>query len=443
MNQDERQVVITGCGVVTPLGDSSQALFEALIGGKSAISGQLAFETDTFLCRVAAPLAADADLSAGMRKEQVRYFRKNAKVMARDIQLAIGGAGRAVGDAGLPLGEDKKEPVLPTIDHARFGIIYGSGFIPCELEEMSRSVQASLDEQNELSMPKWGQEGLPLAFPLWMLKYLPNMHACHIGIIWDCQGPSNSITCDGTSGLLAAGEAVRHVARGTGDIFISGAAESVVHPSTMLRHQLLGRVSDRYNDRPEAAHRPFDADSAGMVCGEATAALIIESAEHAAGRGAKVQARVLGFGSSCAQTPVNVAEESGAAIDRAIRFALRDAGLQAADIDAVITPGMGCADQEAAEAAGIAKALGSEVPVTSSSGGMGNVGAAQGPVDVALACRMLEAGVVPAVTNCETLRPGCPINVIRGQAVERPLRHVVVISAIVAGQAAAMVLGKA
>lgn len=442
MNSDERQVVISGCGVLTPLGDTADELFAALCSKKSAITANLPFDATGFTCRVAAPLPADADFTVGMRKDQVRYFRKNMKVMARDIQLAIGSSGRAISDAGLPAGDMKTDPVLPTIDHARFGIIYGSGFIPCELEEMSRCVQASLDQQRRIDMVKWGRDGLPLAFPLWMLKYLPNMHACHIGIIWDCQGPSNSVTCDAASGLLAAGEAFRHAARGTADILLSGGSESVVHPSTMLRHDLLGHVGGAYNDRPEAAHRPFDADSVGMVCGEASAAVMIEAADHAASRGAAARAVISGFGSTSAQSGINVAETSGAAISRAIRFALRDANLEPGDIDAVMTAGMGAADQETAESAGIAAALGGEVPVTCSSGGMGHVGAAQGAVDLAIACSMLHSDIVPAVTNCERLREGCNINVVRGDSLHRPLKHVLVLSAAIAGQAGAMILSK-
>ena len=103
---------------------------------------------------------------------------------------------------------------------------------------------------------------------------------------------------------------------------------------------------------------------------------------------------------------------------------------------------MGCIDQETAEAAGISAALGSQVPVTCSSGGMGHIGAAQGTVDLAVACGMLAADVVPPVTNCDQLRPGVDINVVRGRSIERPLRHVLVISAAIASQVGAMILGK-
>ena len=435
----ERQVVISGTSALTPLGDSTDAIFDALCAGRAATSLDAGFDTSACASRVVGRLPAGTDLSLGMRKDQIKYFRKNTKVMCRDIQLAVGAVGRAVAEAGLALGDVATDPILPTIDHAGFGILYGAGFIPIELPELAATIMAARRPDGSIDMKKWGCDGIPLAYPLWLLKYLPNMLACHVGIIWDCRGPSNTITCNDASGLLAIGEAFRHLSRGTADMMLAGAAESKVHPSLLLRHHLLGNATTHYHDRPEAAHRPFDLRRDGYACAEGAAALIVESADHAARRGHQPLAVVAGFGSSCAATPTNVPETSGQAIRLAIRAALRDAGLQPADIDVVAAQGFAVPGQDIAEATAIRETLG-DVLVTSFAGGMGNIGAAQGLVATALACRMIAAGCVPPICNCEELDPHCPINAVRRQPLQRQVRTVLVLSAAISAQAAALIV---
>ena len=441
MNPSERQVVITGAGILTPLGCDLAEVFEAVCRGRSATGLDAPFDVGDFPAGVVGVLPADTDLLTGMRKDQARYLRKNTKVMSRDTQVAVASASRAILDAALPPGEVGKDSVLPTLDHTRLGTVYGAGFIPAEIDEFGPTTAASMDADGQVLLSKWGAEGIPLMFPLWLLKFLPNMLSCHIGIIWDCQGPSNAITCDEAAGLLAVGEAFRHVARGTADVMLSGGAESKVNPSSMLRVTLLGNAGTRHNDRPESAHRPFDADRDGCVCAEGAATVIVEAADHAAARCVAPKARVAGFASACATTPPNVPETSGAAIARTIRAALNDAACRPADIDAVIAHGVAVPGQDVAEAAAIREVLG-DVPVTSFAGGMGNVGVAHGPVDVALACEMLARDTVPPIRNCETLDGRCPISAVMGACLEKPLRRVVVLSSAIAAQAGALVLEK-
>lgn len=441
MNRNERHVVITGAGLMAPLGLDPAGVFEAVCQGRSATSLRAPFDTSDFPSRVLGMLPDDIDLLIGMRKDQSRYFRKNTKVMCRDTQIAVGSAGRAVVDAGFPPGEFKTDPVLPTVDHTRMGTLFGAGFIPAEIDEFGPTAAAAMDADRNVVLSKWGADGIPLMYPLWLLKFLPNMLSCHIGIIWDCQGPSNSITCDEAAGLLAVGEAFRHVARGTADVMLTGGAESKINPSSILRLVLLGNATTQHNERPASAHRPFDAAHDGSVCAEGAATLVIETAEHAASRGETPKARIAGFASACAATKPNVPEVSGAAIARAIRAALKDAECRAADIDAVVAHGVAVPDQDVAEAAAISQVLG-DVPVTSFTGGMGNVGVAHGPIDIALACEMLARDRVPPVCNCDTLDSRCPINAVMGSCLDKPLQRVMVLSSAIAAQAGAMVLEK-
>ncbi len=439
MNPRERQVVITGCGVLTPLGDDVGQVFSAVCAGNSATGLDAGYDTTGSPSRVVGVLPEDTNLTFGMRKDQSRYFRKNRKVMCRDTQLAGGASSRAIHDAGLPLGEPKTQ-VLPSLDHARFGILFGSGYIPAEIDMFGSAGQASL-EDGEVSLNRWGSDGAPLLFPLWLLKFLPNMPACHVGIIWDCQGPSNSITCNEASSLLAIGEGFRHVARGTGDTMLVGGGESKLNPSWILRHCLLGTASTGFNDRPAEAHRPFDADRDGLVPAEGAGAMLLEPADLATEHGTQAKARLLGFGSACATTLPNEVETSGASIARAMRFALRDAGIGPEDIDLVVAHGMAVPDQDVAEARAVAEVL-DDTPVTCFTGGMGNIGSAGGAVDVALACRILGEGRVPPIRNCDRLDPRCPIQAVTGEAVERSVETIMVISSGIASQSGALVMQK-
>jgi len=441
VNRDERQVVLTGAGILTPLGCETADVFAALCRGESATTLDAGINNAGFTARVLGPLPKDADLLAGFRKDQARYVRKNTKVMSRDTLLAVSSSGRALPSAGFALGE-ANDPVLPGVDHTRLGIVYGASYMPPEIEDFIATIQASMDENGEVSLEKWGRDGIPKMTPLWLLKFLPNMPACHMGIVWDCQGPSNSLPCNEASGMLALGEAFRHVARGTADVMLAGGTESKISASSVMRFALLGNAAMKHNDDPQSAHRPFDVDRDGSVAAEGAGTLVLEAAEHAAAGGRKARARVVGFASSCATTRPNEPETSGAAIARAMKAALRDAGLAASDIDVVVAHGSAVRGQDVAEATAIRSVLG-DVPVTCFSGGMGNIGASHGPVDVALACEMLAADRVPPVRNCSAVDPACPVRVVTGQPLEKSLRRVMVLSDAIAAQCAAVILEKA
>ena len=441
MNRNERKVVITGAGILTPLGCEPATVFEAACRGESATTTEAGLNTALFTSRVLGPLPKETDLLAGFRKDQARYVRKNAKVMCRDTILAVGSSGRAVPNAGFILGEGS-EAILPGINPARFGITYGASYIPPEVEDFVGTLQVSMGPDGEVDLEKWGRDGIPRMTPLWLLKFLPNMPACHMGIVWDCQGPSNSLPCNDASGLLAVGEAFRHVARGTADAMLTGGTESKVNASSVMRFALLGNAALRFNEDPQSAHRPFDVDRDGSVAAEGAGTLVIEAAEHQAAGGRLARACLAGFGSACATTRPNEPEVSGAAIARAMRAALRDADLQAGDIDAVVAHGTAVPGQDVAEAAAIRAVLG-DVAVTCFAGGMGNLGAGHGPVDLALACEMLAAGRVPPVRNCRRIDPACPIRVVTGEPLEKRVDRVMVLSAAIAAQCAVMIIEKA
>ena len=179
--------------------------------------------------------------------------------MARTIQLAVAGAQRALDDGKV----DKSK-----LDPTRFGVEFGAGLIATELIDLADAACISANCQpGRVDLEKWGEQGIPAIQPLWMLKYLPNMLACHVSILHDARGPNNSITESDVASLLALGEAYRILLRDQADFFLVGGAESKLNPLSMVRQCLFEHLSHR-NDEPAKACRPFDRDRDGLVLGE-------------------------------------------------------------------------------------------------------------------------------------------------------------------------------
>jgi 3-oxoacyl-[acyl-carrier-protein] synthase II len=269
--------------------------------------------------------------------------------------------------------------------------------------------------------------------PKWMLKYLPNMAACHISILHDCQGPSNSMTASDVAGLLAAGESYRILGRGQADLFLTGANDSKLSALGLARHSLTLPMTKR-NDDPAGAVRPFDAGRDGTAIGEGACVIAMESLEHALMRGAKPRAEVVGFGASFDGA------RDGSGLMRAIRAALREATIDPEDIDHIVSNAAGFVEQDAWEARALNTVFGETVPVYAPKGAIGHMGAASGPVELAFAVMALERGVLPPTINCEQRDPSCPVYVhtTGTRPVSRPFSLKIGYTDL--GQCAAMVL---
>ena len=214
-----RRVVVTGIGIISPLGIGSKAHWEALLAGQSGVRQITSLDPAGFATHIAgeAPAYKIADFVP-------RTYRKATKVMARDIELAIVAADDAFKDAGL---QSQAYTQTPNFDGRRFGCNIGAGLINAELNELTAAMNTarSPSEPNRLDMARWGKDGMTQLTPLWLLKYLPNMLACHVTIIHQLKGPSNTITCADASSHLAIGEAFRTIQRGNADLAICGGAD--------------------------------------------------------------------------------------------------------------------------------------------------------------------------------------------------------------------------
>jgi 3-oxoacyl-[acyl-carrier-protein] synthase II len=271
-----------------------------------------------------------------------------------------------------------------------------------------------------------------------MLKYLPNMLACHVSILHNAQGPNNTITESEVASLLALGEAHRILTRDGADLFLVGGADSKINPLSLVRNSLFLPLSRR-NDEPDKACRPFDRRRDGIVLGEGAGVLALEELEHARRRGATIYAEVAGFAAAFDR------QRSGAGLGRALHAALNEAGIAPDEVDHINAQGYSAVASDAWEARGIQAVFGNckrPVPVFAVKSYIGNLGAGSGTTELAASLLALEQGVLPPSLNYEEPDPDCPVPVAAGEL--RPVagRFVVKVGFTEMGQCAAVVLRK-
>lgn len=429
------RVVITGLGAVSPLGLNADETWDGLRAGRCGIGRIKAFDPVGHSCELAGEVPAYR-----IQDYVPRTYRKAVKLMCRDIELAVIAAREAVSSSGLITKAIDAENV--NVDPTRMAVNMGAGIISCDLVELAPAVAVSTTD-GQFDIRKWGKEGLELITPLWLLKYLPNMLACHIGIIHDIQGPSNTITCAEASAHLAIGEAAQVIARGASDVALAGGAEAKVNPLMMFRQCLLKRATSEHNDAPALACRPFDADASGSVFGEGAGIVVLERLEHAKARDAKILAEVLGIGHSHSiNSAYERMEPDGKGIRMAVEKAMADAEIRPEDLDLVIPHGTGVPHDDRAEAQALAAALGpagATVPVWPTKSMLSTTGAAGGALDVIAAVRVILEGVIPPSRNFDRPADGCRLNVMT-RCREGTVRHALCCSYTYGGQTAALVL---
>jgi 3-oxoacyl-[acyl-carrier-protein] synthase II len=437
-----RNVVITGLGPITAAGIGIEPLWKAACAGKSAVGRIEAFDPSGFGCEIAGQVP-----DFKVNKIVPKHYRKATKVMARDIELAVAAADAAVRDADLltPGIDPENEP---TYSGDRTGCHIGAGLIAADLDELTGALVEATDDSGTLDMHKWGEHGMNQLTPLWLLKYLPNMLACHVTIIHDAHGPSNTITCAEAASGLSLGESLRVIQRGAADLCFSGGADSKLNPMAYYRQVMTGRLNENANDVPATAVRPFDQKAGGTVVGEGGGIIMLEAEPTARQRNAGVYARVLGFGAGQTIYPEGkglVPDPQGRGIAAAIRAALREADLSPEAIDLVIPFGGGVAAVDRAEVAAMREVFGDrlkDLPIWSSKPYVGTCGAGAGGIDVAMAAKMLAEQHIPARVNCDA-----PIDRLTGaataDATNARLNHVLVFTTSLGGQNVALVLGRA
>ena len=453
-----RRVVITGLGVVSGCGVGPEVFWEALRNGPRPPKLISRFAPESFPCRV----AYEVDAAVGAKDYVPKAYRKAVKVMARDTELAVIAAAVAVKDASLSTRiHSEAEGTPPTFPSERLGCQIGAGLIPAEVPELAAAFVTAkspaptpeeLEQANGFSVRAWGTVGegsgggmnnLP---PLWLLKYLPNMLACHVTILHGAEGPSNTLTCSEASGLLSLGESCRVIERDAAEACFSGGAESKVNLMGMMRQTLLERLAPAKNPAEAARVRPFDPASAGVIPGEGGGILILEEAGAAKARGVRTYASIAGFGAAQSLGGPAFARSAGGdpaprarGLVLAIRAALRDAGVSPAEIGAVVPQSCGAPASDAAELLALREVFGDRLaalPIIPIPPIVGDCAAGAGGLQAAAAALCLHHRELPSPLRWN----GTPF--IAAPAEPFDLNRVLVCTGSLAGQNAAMILGR-
>jgi 3-oxoacyl-[acyl-carrier-protein] synthase II len=414
--------------VVAPNGIGKEAFWSACVNGRSGVGPVRTFDASSHPVKIAAEVP-EFDIGRFLPDDQ----RKALKIMGRAMRFGLAAAGMAVEDTGLEWGR---------LDPERLGVVMGTGLVPMDLPELAPLLKDAWDESGALEVKRLGQAGAGAFFPLWLLKYLPNMVAAHISMAYHAQGPNSTITTACAAGTQAIGEGFRLIARGDADIVLAGGADSRMDPLLLLAYTALGAVS-RSSRPPTEVSRPFDGLRDGFVLGEGAAVLVLEDLELARKRRAVIYAEVLGLGSSFDAYAVTRPDPEGRGAARSISWALREARVDLAEVDYINAHGTSTRLNDAMETAAVKRVFGERsrhLPLSSIKSMVGHLIGAAGAVEAATLALTLQQGVLPPTINHSHPDPDCDLDYVPNQAREIPVEVGVSTSFGFGGQNAALVM---
>ena len=383
MSAEDRRAVVTGVGAVTPIGNDAATYWRNLVAGVSGVARISAYDAS----------AEEVQIAAEVKDFDPRDFIdfKAARRMSRFSQLAVAAAAQAIADAGLQVTDANRNEIAVVVNTG------GGGIGEVALGERVFQAQG-------------GKRVSPFMVP--MLS--PSMAACQISIQNHLGGPVVTSVAACASGVQAFIEAQRMIEHGDADVVIAGGTESAILPVAFAALANMGALSKR-NDEPERASRPFDADRDGFVFGEGAAVMVVESAEHAARRGATILAEIAGGGLTADAFHISAPEPSGSGAARAMTRALRDAGMQPGEIDYVAAHGTSTQLNDATETKAIRAAFGDHadrLAVSSNKSMIGHTLGAAGAMSAVAAVLAIRNGVIPPTINYETPDPDCDLDYV-------------------------------
>jgi 3-oxoacyl-[acyl-carrier-protein] synthase II len=394
------RVVITGIGLVTPVGIGTLESWQALLAGESGIAPITLFDCSAFRVRFAGEVKG---------WEPTRFVdKKKLKEMDRFTELAMGAAEMAIADAKLELTDEDRDDAGCFI-----GVGIGGLF--------------TLEKTKQTLMEKGPQKISPYAIP----GIIANLAAGQVSMRHGLRGPSYCTTSACSSGAHAIGEASEWIRRGKAQVMVAGGAEATVTPVGIGGFEAMYALSRR-NDDPKTASRPFDKGRDGFVCGEGSGILVLESLTHAKKRGAKIYGEITGYGASSDANHLTQPAPGGEGAQRAMKMALRDAGIAADQVDYINAHGTSTPVGDIAESQAIASVFGAHATdkkatglwVSSTKSMMGHLLGAAGAVESAICALALSEGKIPPTINLHDQDPQCPLDYVANTARERRLRHV-------------------
>jgi len=394
-NQLGPRIVVTGIGIVSPVGCDAPSTWEAIVSGKSGIAGITRFDPAGYQTTFAGEVKGFDPVD--------RLGRKDARRTDRYTHFAVASALEALERAGLTIDEGTAD---------RVGVLIGSGMGGAE----------TLDAGMETVLT----EGPNRLSPFFMPMFLGNMASGTVAIATGARGPNFAPVSACASSAHAIGEAAAIIRRGEADVMIAGGSEAPLARMVVAGFNAMGALSTRNND-PAAASRPFDAERDGFVLGEGGAALILESAEHAARRGAPVLGELAGYGTTDDANHMVQPAPGGVGAARAMALALCAAGLQPEDIGYINAHGTSTPLNEKFETQAIKAAFGDvayHVPISSTKSMTGHLLGAAGALEAALAIMAIEQGMLPPTINQTSPDPDCDLDYVPNVARRAAIKHV-------------------
>lgn len=388
MNGQLHRVVVTGIGVVSPVGNTLEETWNNLVNGVCGIAPITLFDTTDYKAKVAGEV----------KNFEPRDYMTKQEILRSDrfTQLAVAAAAQAVEESG----------VIGTVDPARIGVYFGSGI---------GGINTMTKEHAKL-LNKGPARVSPYCVPM----MIANMAAGEIAIRYNCQGAAMPAVTACASGSNAIGEALRQIRHGYADAVITGGSDAAVNELGVAGFVNMHALST--SEDPNAASLPFDKRRAGFVIGEGATALVLEEYEHAVARGAKIYGEVCGYGSTCDAYHMTSPAPDAAGGARAMIQAMEEAGYSESDRVYVNAHGTGTPMNDSGETTAIKTALGEEkaheILISSTKSMTGHLLGAAGAIEAAVCLKVLETGIVPPTINLEEPDPACDLNYVPNKAAE-------------------------
>jgi 3-oxoacyl-[acyl-carrier-protein] synthase II len=399
------RVVITGMGIVCPLGHDVETLWQAILAGKNGAAKTTIFDASTFPTTFDAEVK-DYDLAKHVKNPQLHQYGN------RGSRFVIGAASQACRQAAIDVETD--EPA-DGIDRTRMGIYLGAGEGSVDNDMFFAAIVNGWDaEKNEMDWGKWTEVALGRMDPIRELEQEPNMPATHIAMLTGARGPTRSCLTACAASTQSVGEAAMMIRKGDADVIIAGGAHSMIHPLGVTGFNRLTALSTR-NDSPETASRPFTASRDGFVLGEGAAILILESLSSAKKRGVEILAEIIGYGSSSDAFRVTDMHEEGRGAIQAINAALADAGITYKDIDYINTHGTSTSENDSVETKAIKavfKEKAKSVPASSVKSMLGHLIGAAGSAELITCVLTIRDNIVPPTMNLNDPDPALDLDYV-------------------------------
>jgi 3-oxoacyl-[acyl-carrier-protein] synthase II len=386
-----RRVVVTGLGLVSPVGIGVEESWSALVAGRSGIGPITLFDASTFPTRIAGEVKGF---------DPAKYMdRKEVRRNDRFIHFALAAAEMAIKDAGLDMAKEDPE---------RVGCIIGAGL----------GGLGTIEDEHKTLMEK----GVKRIGPFFIPALIVNLAPGQISIKYGMKGPNFSPVSACATGNHSIGEAMIHIERGMADVMVTGGCEATITPLGIGGFCAARALSER-NDAPEKASRPFDKGRDGFVAGEGSGLLVVEEYEHARRRGARIYAELCGYGASADAYHITSPAAEGEGGQRAMRMAMRDAGVSPEQVGYVNAHGTSTPAGDVAECQAINKVFGDHarkgLMVSSTKSMTGHLLGAAGGLEAVVTVLAVARGVLPPTVNVDEQDPECALDVVPNQAREK------------------------